>query len=87
MFFIKDKRAYYANGRPVELDKLRVCQHCTSSPPFVALKEIDFARHMVERHPKQATVEVQEAVSEKVVKTAKKAAKKVTKKKKKAKKK
>ena len=54
VFFIKGKKAYYADGRPVEPDKLFVCQHCQNSPPFVASKEIDFAKHMVEKHPEQA---------------------------------
>lgn len=80
VFFLKDKKAYYKNGKPVEQDKLRVCQHCTSSPPFVATKEIDFARHMVEKHPKQATMKIEEAKSEKVVEETKKVTKKATKK-------
>lgn len=86
VFFIKDKRAYYADGRPVKPDKLRVCQHCQNSPPFVATKEIDFARHMVEKHPEQAKVKIQKAEKEKIVPAEKPVAKK-KKAKKKAKKK
>lgn len=53
-FFLVNKKAYYKDGRPVEPNKLRVCQHCQSSPPFVATKEIDFAKHMVDKHPEYA---------------------------------
>lgn len=86
-FFIVNKNAYYADGRPVEPGKLWICQHCKQSPPFIAWKEIEFAKHMVQVHPEHATVKVEKAV-EKIVKIAKKAPpKKITKKKKKKKKK
>ena len=61
VFFIKDKKAYYADGRPVEPGKLWLCEYCQNSPPFVATKEIDFARHMVEKHPEHAKGETPEA--------------------------
>ena len=66
VFFIKDRKAYYADGRPVEKDKLFVCQYCQNSPPFVASKEIDFVKHMIDKHPEHATKKIEKAV-EKVV--------------------
>lgn len=64
VFFIKDKKAYYKNGRPVEDGKLFVCQHCETSPPFVATKEIDFAEHMIDKHPEYAKGKTPEAKTE-----------------------
>lgn len=61
VFLIQDKKAYYADGRPVEPGKLYVCQHCQNSPPFVTAKEIDFAKHTIEKHPEHATKEVEKA--------------------------
>lgn len=79
VFFIKDKKAYHADGSPVKKGELFVCQHCQHSPPFATPREIDFARHMIEKHPEQATTKVQEAVDEAVVKTDKKTKKKTKK--------
>lgn len=73
-FFIRDKKAYYADGRPVEPGKLFVCQHCTNSPPLVTPKEIDFVKHMIDKHPEHATKEVKKAEEKIVKKVAKKTA-------------
>lgn len=64
------------DGRPVEPDKMWVCQYCTNTPPFTAQREIDFAKHMVEQHPDKAkgnTPESMEAAEK--VKAAKQAEK------------
>ncbi len=61
VFFIRDKKAYYAGGKEVEKDKAFVCQHCTASPPFVALNAKDFAEHIVDKHPDKAKAQVAEA--------------------------
>ncbi len=54
VYFIKDKKAYYADGRQVEADKLFVCPYCTNSPPAFSTKEIDIVKHVIEEHPEHA---------------------------------
>ena len=53
-FLMQNKKAYYMDGRPVEPDKLMLCQYCTNPVPFATNKPIDFAKHMVEVHPEHA---------------------------------
>lgn len=52
-----ERKAYYADGRPVKPGKLWLCKHCQ----FFGTKEIDFARHMVEKHPEHAKGKTPEA--------------------------
>lgn len=61
VFFILHKKAYYADGRPVEPDRLWICQHCQHSPPFFAEREIDFAKHIIKEHPEHAKGKTPEA--------------------------
>jgi len=50
----KNKKAYEMDGRPVKQgDKLWICPHCGS----ICWKEIDFAKHMIQKHPEKAKPE------------------------------
>jgi len=72
VFFIVGKagerKAYFGDGSPVPPGKLWLCEHCQ----FFSTKEIDFAKHMVEKHPEQAKVKIEKAEEKVVEKTAKK---------------
>jgi len=60
VFYIKEGKAYYADGRQMELGRAFVCQYCQQSPPFCAEREIDFAKHIIDKHPEHAKPEPQD---------------------------
>lgn len=67
---IQARKAYNFDETPVAPGRLWICPHCECKPgqfPFITCQEIEFAKHIVEKHPDKANPTAPEKTSKKKV--------------------